>query len=325
MDSFFSPTQQRQTPVHNDINDDGISPLTISFDIGIKNLAYCLFYPIDASQECIQIIDWRIINLLETDEKPVRQLCNCINRTKSKQATQCGKPAIYRHTDSYYCGVHAKTCGKQIPSKANSLASFKKLKIDELRDRIQIHGIPTTGTKTEILQKVEQWLSVELLEPVDAPEKKNAKKTHLVELGTAMKRRFREYLSPYMNRIKSVLLENQISPIAGRMNTIQGLVAQTFIMMKEDGETIDIEFVSSSGKLKKYKNELAGETNNNELSLQQQQNQNYKQHKKDSIRITQEKIIANPEMTCWQSMFEKSSKKDDLADCYLQALYKGRI
>jgi len=321
MDSFFSPTQsQPQSQLQpQPITDDGVSPLTISFDIGIKNLAYCLFYPIDASQERIQIIDWRIINLLETDDKPARQLCNCI---KSKQGTQCGKPAIYRYTNSYYCGVHAKTCGKQIPTKANSLASFKKLKIDDLRNRIQIHGVSTTGTKTEILQRVEKWLSEELLEPVDAPEKKNAKKTHLVELGTAMKRRFREYLTPYMNRIETVLLENQISPIAGRMNTIQGLVAQTFIMMKEDGEAIDIEFVSSSGKLKKYKNnnELAGETNP-ELSLQQQQNQNYKQHKKDSIRITQEKIMANPEMTCWQSMFEKSSKKDDLADCYLQALY----
>jgi len=309
------------------------SPLTISFDIGIKNLAYCLFYPIDASQERIQIIDWRIINLLDTEEKKESHCqCNTLVYPNKKSPKLCGKKAIYQHTtENYYCGVHAKTSNKHIPSKENSLASFKKLKVDDLRERMSHFGISyQSNTKQSMLESVEKWLAKNMLQPVIEPVKKNAKKTHLVELGTAMKQKFREYLGDYMYRINTVLLENQISPIAGRMNTIQGLVAQTFIMMKQDGEPINIEFVSSSGKLKKYK---TGNTENQEnqevlesletpeLSLQQKQNQNYKQHKKDSIRITQEKLTTNEEMSIWRETFDKSPKKDDLADCYLQALY----
>jgi len=322
MNQFFALSK----PHSPTIIDDGISPLIISFDIGIKNLAYCLFYPIDASHERIQIIDWRIINLLETEEKKETLCCNCITTSSKKAAKECNKKALYQFQESnkpmnYYCGVHAKTSGKQIPCKENSLASFKKLKVDELREKVHHLGISfKTNTKQGFIEAVEQWMSREMLQPVVEPVKKNAKKTHLVELGTAMKHRFREHLGPYMNRIETVLLENQISPIAGRMNTIQGLVAQTFIMMKQDGEAIDIEFISSSGKLKKYKNEEL-EPESTSLSLQQQQNQKYKQHKKDSIKITQDKLMNHEEMACWRDMFEKSSKKDDLADCYLQALY----
>jgi hypothetical protein len=49
----------------------------VSFDIGIKNLAYCVFQLQGSSD--IQIGDWGIINLSDTTNAPrlTTDLCNC--------------------------------------------------------------------------------------------------------------------------------------------------------------------------------------------------------------------------------------------------------
>ena len=95
-----------------------------------------------------------------------------------------------------------------------------------------------------------------------------------------------------------VLIENQISPIANRMKTIQGMIAQFFIM--HDIE--NVEFISASNKLKKYMNKK--ETS-------------YSDRKKMSIQITRDKIT-NEE---WVKHFDNHVKKDDLADSFLQGLW----
>ena len=53
----------------------------ISFDIGIRNLAYCIF---DISQ--CSILDWNVIDIsLKADSTPlVSQKCNCVLLKKDK-------------------------------------------------------------------------------------------------------------------------------------------------------------------------------------------------------------------------------------------------
>jgi len=68
----------------------------------------------------------------------------------------------------------------------------------------------------------------------------------LVSIGRNMKKEFQKILS--FNDPKHVIVENQISPIATRMKSIQGMLAQYFIMQSDD---INIEFLSSAGKLKR--------------------------------------------------------------------------
>ena len=48
--------------------------------------------------------------------------------------------------------------------------------------------------------------------------------------------------------IDCVIIENQISPLANKMKTIQGMIAQYFIM----NNTKTIEFISASNKLKQW-------------------------------------------------------------------------
>ena len=68
----------------------------------------------------------------------------------------------------------------------------------------------------------------------------NASQLDLITIGRNIKNKFNNIFSNE-EKIDYVLIENQISPIANRMKTIQGMIAQYFIM--NDSE--HIEFVSS--------------------------------------------------------------------------------
>lgn len=273
---------------------------TISFDIGIKNLAYCVFHRDTSS---ILLKDWGVINLSSTSEPSNAHgpLCNC---EKAKSGT-CGKKAAFFLGTNYYCNVHAKNSGKQFPSKETSMPAIRKLKVDELTQFCTRHFVTVLpkDKRADLLQKVQTQLEKSTLQPVPKPKKTNANQVHLVDIGKRIKTHFDEKFGTYMNELTNVILENQISPIAGRMNTIQGMVAQYFIMRSD---RLQIDFISSGGKLK-------GLATNNST--------NYSDHKKDGIRFCNLFLDANPSLTIHKATIEASTKKDDLADCFLQGIY----
>ena len=272
---------------------------TISFDIGIKNLAYCVFHR-DPSFNSILIRDWGVINLSTSEPtSSTGPVCNC---QKVKSGT-CGKKAAYYIGDNFYCNVHAKNSGKLLPSKETSMPTIRKLKVDELTQFCTRHFITVDpkDKKTELLQRVQTHFEKCTLQVVPKVKKTNANQVHLVDIGKRIKTNFDEKFEPFMKTLTNVILENQISPIAGRMNTIQGMVAQYFIMLTE---TLKIDFISSGGKLKG----LATSTN-------------YSDHKKDGIRFCTLFLDANAALSQHKAVIEASAKKDDLADCFLQGVY----
>ena len=97
-------------------------------------------------------------------------------------------------------------------------------------------------------------------------------------------------------KIDLVIIENQIGPLALRMKTLQGMVMQHFI----ENNVINVVPVNSNNKLKDF-------LGNKKTT--------YDERKKESVVITR-KLIEN---TIWNQHFEKHKKKDDLADCFLQA------
>ena len=102
-------------------------------------------------------------------------------------------------------------------------------------------------------------------------------------------------------KIDKVLIENQISPIANRMKTIQGMITQYFIMKNIDF----IEFISSFNKLKLWVHKKT----------------TYNERKKLSINIVKQLIDKNNSLLEWQGSFLLHKKKDDLADSLLQGLW----
>ena len=97
----------------------------ISFDIGIKNLAYCCFYL--SSENKFEIESWDVINLCEETHY------TCCEQNKKKQP--CTKEAKYHKNNFYYCKQHAKKSNFKIPTATagiNALPKLKKLKVNEL-------------------------------------------------------------------------------------------------------------------------------------------------------------------------------------------------
>ena len=119
-------------------------PKLISFDIGIKNLAYCIFdFSID--QKTVKIIDWNVLDIskheLITDPKKDDIFCSCILSKKAKLKTEinkCKKKAKYYRVNNgevnhdYFCESHAKTSGFFFPLKEFSHSSLKKLSLEKL-------------------------------------------------------------------------------------------------------------------------------------------------------------------------------------------------
>jgi len=389
------------------LNTEMTTKTIVSFDIGIKNLAYCVFsmkeeqkpfsesgskpfsesgqkpfsesgskpfcassrpIPVE-STEPFTIRDWGIINLIEQDvvEKPK---CNCRNA----KGSVCGKSASYSFVEAprpeapkvrpeaprpealrqepkaheverrealrpeaqeapsapnetLYCLVHAKSSGKLLPTKELSSAALKKLKVDELGELCIKHGIQvlTNDKKADILAKVVAHFAARTLTPLIATKSKNANQIHLVEIGKRIKTQFDHVFSKYY--LTHVILENQISPIAGRMNTIQGMVSQYFIM-RDRTDQLAIDFISSAGKLKGFvpdtlakKNEGSPSEDPTTSVVTNGPANTYKTHKRDGIAFCNQFMMANPGLATFRHVIDASTKKDDLADSFLQGIY----
>ena len=86
-----------------------------------------------------------------------------------------------------------------------------------------------------------------MLDKIEKEKKVTAGETDLLSIGKNLKIELNKLDT--LDNIDVVFIENQISPIANRMKTIQGMLAQYFIMTNDN---ISIEFVSSSHKLKQF-------------------------------------------------------------------------
>ena len=344
---------------------NGLKMKIASFDIGIKNMAYCIF---DITPEGWTVIDWNVVDLLDSASTTQNTVCSCLGnstktstakpktKTKSKNAKliekevfssnkTCGKKAKYykenveTHTTDYFCEKHAKTHTQYVmPSKEYTLAYLRKQKIDciiELYERLCVSGIPEPNdgkkrlNKPEMIESIMKYYNSRLFSEIPVTQK-NANNTNLIQIGWSIRHSFES--SPYFADITHIVIENQISPIATRMKTIQGMLSQYFIMKSTLENPVEIVFVSSSNKLRlgepankpakelEQPNPSTIENRLIENSLPVSTNMNYKQHKKDSVSLCYRFIESNTELSKW-TVTMKVSKKDDLADCFLQGVW----
>lgn len=319
----------------------------ISFDIGIKNMAYCVFsisgehlIHTDSSNNDIicnySILDWNVLNLMDIIDTPIHK-CTEHTISSSKKNTlhkKCDKNAKYMKNDKYYCDKHAKQCSQfMIPKREYSNVNLKKMKIDKLFDIAKSFFLiqpqfAEKQLKKDLLKLLTDFFENKCLEPIITPKKKNAGDTDLINIGRNMNKQLNEL--SVIGDITHVIIENQISPIATRMKTIQGMLTQYFIIKNDN---IHIEYVSSSNKLKAFvknvKDIIEPPLENilikNDDNREQKQNikmdkKVYKTHKNDAIFFCSQIIEKNPHLHSWKPSFE-TKKKDDLADCFLQGVW----
>lgn len=302
----------------------------ISFDIGIKNMAYCIF---DLSSENIDlsninINDWNILNMIETSNDELKY-CTMRNKPKNKKSDTiiCNKKAKYCIHHEYYCEKHALMNNNYIlPNKKYSNTSLKKNKNEELLKICQEFKILseeeiTTNhlLKKDILNKIMIFFENNSYKLLNSNKKVSANDVDLISIGKKMKILLNNINE--INDITHVIIENQISPIANRMKTIQGMLSQYFIMKNDN---IQIFFISSSNKLKD--NKLILQNTNDKTNDITNINDKYKENKKNGILLCSQILEENENFHQWKHIL-LSKKKDDLSDCFLQGLWfiKNRI
>lgn len=329
----------------------------LSFDVGMKNLAYCLF---QVGENChdYKVLKWDVINLCT----PIVRKCNngdlggsqsCINEAKYCKAKKCDgvnvivgldvdvdvddETEIETDTETvnieYYCKKHAKKSNLKIPPSDLDIKKIRKGKLVDIQtiiDKYQIKDVDNLGqptpqsmprqknSKDKMIDTIQRELDNNYLENI---ENVRATDMDLVTLGKNMMIELDKIVIPYNDihnhnhnivgglahtdnkyKIDIVIIENQISTLASRMKTLQGMIAQYFIMK----HTSCIEFISAANKLKMFMTK---------------KKTTYTERKLESVEVTKELLETLPQLTDYKGYLDKNKKKDDLADCFLQGVY----
>ena len=354
----------------------------ISFDVGMKNLAYCLFQVDDNNTndtdnlKNYKILRWEVINLCTPITKkctkgglqPCSEVAKYCKKTKTSDAMAMSNSENENETENetenenmiidYYCTKHAKKCNLKIPPSELDIKKIRTKKLVEIQSIIYKYNIspifdkshesvtshinkeatdltlhPTVvppkrqkTTKEQMIEMIECELNKNYLENI---ENVRADQVDLITLGKNMMTELDKFIFPYMekntehigimgglgglgglgqlvniekHKIDIVIIENQISTIASRMKTLQGMIAQYFIMR----ETPCIEFISASNKLKMFMTK---------------KKTTYTERKVESVEVTKELLEKLPQFIKYKGSLEKNKKKDDLSDCFLQGIY----
>jgi hypothetical protein len=259
----------------------------LSIDVGIKNLAFCLF-------ENDKINKWDVVNLTQQNER------KCCEEVKG---IICNKPAKFMKDNKCYCLKHSKKKEFKVPNSKMLPTYINKQNINTLIGLAEEYNLNFTKPikKKDLIIIINEYICNNYFEPI---ENKNASKLDLVNIGRNIQHNFDNIFNEEIVSIDKVIIENQISPIANRMKTIQGMISQYFIMRNNN---IQIEFISSSNKLK------IGNTEKSEKIT-------YSERKKLGIQKCLE-LINSHNYNEWEMHFKNHSKKDDLADCFLQGIW----
>jgi hypothetical protein len=278
----------------------------VSFDIGIKNMALCMF---DISGSKILIQEWKVLNLM--DEEAPKRTCSCLLTPKNKKTPSkiCGRQAKYTKTENFYCEKHARSHNEyKIQLKSESPSAIKKMSSDALLVLCGQCAIePEKNTKKAMVEQLVEHFSKVCFIPINEAKKKNAGETDLITIGKNLKTLLNEIEN--LVNVDIVVIENQISPIANRMKTIQGMLVQYFIMKDSN---VRIEFLSSANKLKDFKPLTNILTEENDKS--------YKMNKKNGVEYCSRILNENSDFENWTPALE-TKKKDDLADAFLQGIW----
>jgi hypothetical protein len=361
----------------------------ISFDVGMKNLAYCLFHIPDSlamTQDAlsnpsdlihkIEIERWDVIDLrfepnlsdtMNQELAPPVPKRTCINDCKLAKwmylhTTSTNVIASADHKSSIlYCSKCSEKSKYKTPSREilpikRKPELLQKKKLGELMDikaNLSTPITPKDGAtqsvnlklrKSDLIQEITTTLSRDYLEPFDEnkyacyiagtpppskPKKANYTYAHDLDLITYGRNMMKHldailYSSSSMSNapIDMMIIENQISTLASRMKTLQGMITQYFIMKNVP----QIEFISASCKLKLFTDTTLNLSND---SMECVDASTYTDRKKSGIAVCRflGEISRKHKSTYakWMLIFENHKKKDDLADCFLQGLWRVHL
>lgn len=291
-------------------------PTICSWDVGVKNLAYCILREnINPKKSKYTIIDWGIINLL--DEEII--ICG----ESQKNDLPCGKNATHtgeklvdgKLVKKGYCGRHKScyntndnfpacknadvTCDFFNPKKETCCGKPAKFYIDEEKQS----GYCTVHMKRYKDGKVSKI------------KKKKCNSISIQTLIINLIKKLDAY--PQLLQVTKIIIENQPSMKNPRMKTIASALFTYFTMRglidKKDNSPIDeVLFMCPSNKLK------VDEDNTIKILSKAEDGQKYKLTKSLGIKYCKQ-LIKNDKKNL--ELLLTFKKKDDMCDSFLQGCY----
>jgi len=264
----------------------------LSIDVGIKNLAFCLFEK-SPTAEHFKVSNWDVVNL--TEEETLK--CGFVEKNEL-----CNKPAKFKKDDKCYCAKHSKKQQYQIPSADQKPSVINKQKIAKLYEIADTHNIKYDPKikKTDLANLINEDIQKTYFDTI---ESKKASEVDLFNIGINIKNKFNDTFKDE-GKIDYVIIENQIGPLSIRMKTIQGMIVQYFIMSNLNVE--HIEFISASNKLK---------------DCDTKDKEKYSDRKKLGIAKCLGVLTLDFRFNEHIGYFNAHKKKDDLSDSFLQGLW----
>ena len=303
----------------------------LGWDIGIKNLSYCLLKIVNQkNNRCIElllngknvfieIVSWDVINIVDninSDNNEFtlskRDKLNCSFNKCKKVSYFCLNRKINNQYVSY-CRFHYN----KLEDKTNYIELIKKPKCSNVncsKNTTYIEKEHHYISYCTIHKKMEERTTGK--EFIHINTKIKATYINLSLLGLSLYKEL-DKIPEIINNIDIVLLENQPVLINPTMKSVQMLVYAYFIMkgLKEK-------------KVKEIKCYSANQKNTLISLLEDSQQEyikdklkdtksKYTKNKKESIMITERIIKGN----FFENKFNSSKKKDDLADSLLMTIH----
>ena len=293
----------------------------LGWDVGIKNLAYCL---LDKKETKIEIIDWGIINLLVHKSPPI--YCNCLK----VNSDVCGRKASYYSfpteikdsvslENKHYCNIHLRKEKKEWAKLSNEERTMKESQIKEWSDKWVCckEGCSKIATRYCVKNNLYYCTkhSKETDTIKDAINQSSAVRMPMLTLGKILYDKLDKL--PQLLQAKWICIENQPVLKNPTMKSIQMMLYSYFVMKQHEKkiELHDMILMSAKNKLKVYKDKY-GELPKKILSMRDK----YRRNKMMAIEHTR-LFVDNEHNEEWQEFYNEHDKKDDLADAYLMTRY----
>ena len=265
----------------------------LAFDVGIKNLSYCLIdYNKSATSDAekYKIIDWNIINLINSVEPEKKKCAYCkINAVYYKLDNKC-LTICTKHSKEYKSDELLKITKKIVCSKPKCKKDARFFDKDN-NYACGIHS-KKMENKTEIFQQ-------------------KATSIPLIQLSRSIFRELNKY--PHFLDAVDIIIENQPVLKNPTMKSIQMVLYSYFISKETNGKKFNnMVLISASNKLKVYNG-----PKDEEIEKINKIKSKYTRNKKLAIEHCKKLVTDNK----WLDFFNNFSKKDDLADAYLMCRY----
>jgi hypothetical protein len=299
----------------------------LSFDVGIKNLAYCKIEFSKETKTIIRIEEWGLINLKSDPWIPDHNEKRCMAEVRSGAVCgNCSNSWIIKDgARKELCRVHSKNFDKATPDyfpyELRDLSCACGEKSRKFHTKISESMIRIFGYCNKCAKKTTEQLT-KICDYMKSDDTKLY--TNLYDGLNAIK----------IEDVNEVVIENQPALKNPRMKSIQMFIYSFFFIGGKNGRLLDLNqvvFFSATKKLnptnivdnilkknKKITNEepvpAPSPAQEEELLSEYKA---YKKRKNDSIFIVS---CVLDEMDNWKRFFLSHPKKDDLADSLLQGI-----